>query len=429
MRKRFKEDLGLRGREADTRIRDIDMHALRFVRQAHSDLTGFGELDGVADHVHQDLPHALRVGDNDVAALRQPIEGKTQPLPLRLWLQNGQYVGDGAPHRDRMRVEIELAGLDLGEIEQLVDEVEEPPAVRQNPLLELVASGRRDVLQTEGAPPFPGWRSAVCGISWLTLRKNTVFARFASCAQSASEQAHTLGLAGRTYTRVRASRSHALTRSAGMPILAMLPSRASDVDLPRPSRRDRVERGPRHPDARRAALRAWNPAGRAPRAAARAPRRRGHRVERLRARPHDRREHSPCYRRSARVLAGISRERSFGALRGRPYAECPIDIFAQGFAPPGGETWDEFHARVERAWQRVVARAGETRGNLAVVSHGLVCASIVQRLVGLGDRGPPPAWPNASLTILSSQPPHAIELLACTQHLADLGAGPHGGAA
>jgi broad specificity phosphatase PhoE len=125
------------------------------------------------------------------------------------------------------------------------------------------------------------------------------------------------------------------------------------------------------------------------------------------------------------------RERSFGALRGRPYAECPVDIFAPGFAPPEGETWDEFHARVERAWRRVVARAAETRGNLAVVSHGLVCASIASRQVGLGDRGAPPAWPNASLTILSTQPPHAIELLACAQHLGDLdaSAGADGGAA
>jgi 2,3-bisphosphoglycerate-dependent phosphoglycerate mutase len=124
------------------------------------------------------------------------------------------------------------------------------------------------------------------------------------------------------------------------------------------------------------------------------------------------------------------RERSFGALRGRPYAECPVDIFAPGFAPPGGETWHEFHARVERAWRLVVAHAAETGGNLAVVTHGLVCASIVQRLVGLGDHVPP-AWANACLTILSSQPPHALELLACTQHLADLAAsaGRDGGAA
>jgi broad specificity phosphatase PhoE len=123
------------------------------------------------------------------------------------------------------------------------------------------------------------------------------------------------------------------------------------------------------------------------------------------------------------------RERSFGDLRGRAYAECPADIFAPDFAPPGGETWDEFHARVARAWPDIQQRATDVRGHLVVISHGLVCASIVERLVGLGDRGARPAWSNASLTILSAQPPHSIELLNCTQHLADLGApaGPDGG--
>lgn len=118
------------------------------------------------------------------------------------------------------------------------------------------------------------------------------------------------------------------------------------------------------------------------------------------------------------------RERSFGALRGLAYADCPADIFAPDFAPPGGETWDEFHARVARAWRDVQERAAEVRGHLAVISHGLVCASIVERLVGLGDRGARPAWANASLTVLSTQPPHTIELLNCTQHLSDLRAGP-----
>jgi broad specificity phosphatase PhoE len=125
------------------------------------------------------------------------------------------------------------------------------------------------------------------------------------------------------------------------------------------------------------------------------------------------------------------RERSFGALRGLAYAECPADIFAPDFAPPGGETWDEFHARVARAWRDIQRRAADVRGHLVVISHGLVCASIVERLFGVSDRGGRPAWANASLTVLSAQPPHAIELLNCTQHLADLGArpGPEGGAA
>jgi broad specificity phosphatase PhoE len=124
------------------------------------------------------------------------------------------------------------------------------------------------------------------------------------------------------------------------------------------------------------------------------------------------------------------RERSFGALRGRSYAECAVDIFGPDFAPPGGETWDEFHARVARAWRGIEARAAATRGNLAVVTHGLVCASIVERLVGFRDPAAPRGWPNACLTILSTQVPRAVELLACTRHLADLAAdrGPEGGA-
>lgn len=115
------------------------------------------------------------------------------------------------------------------------------------------------------------------------------------------------------------------------------------------------------------------------------------------------------------------RERNFGILRGRSYAECPADIFAPDYAPPGGETWGEFHARVARAWGRITAVAGDMRGNLAVVSHGLVCRSVVERLVGLGDRVSPAHWPNASLTILSAEMPWTVLRLNCTEHVADLG--------
>jgi probable phosphoglycerate mutase len=130
-------------------------------------------------------------------------------------------------------------------------------------------------------------------------------------------------------------------------------------------------------------------------------------------------------------LCPALRERSFGDLRGRAYADLLQDIFAPDFAPPGGETWDEFHARVACAWQEMQQRATAVRGHLVVVTHGLVCASIVERQVRLDDRGVRPAWSNASVTIVSAEPPHSIELLACTAHLADLGvgSGPRGGAA
>jgi broad specificity phosphatase PhoE len=118
------------------------------------------------------------------------------------------------------------------------------------------------------------------------------------------------------------------------------------------------------------------------------------------------------------------RERNFGMLRGRAYAECPVDMFAPDYAPPGGETWGEFHARVARTWAKIMAIAVNMRGNLAVVSHGLLCRSVVERLVGLGDRGAPAQWPNASLTIIAAGKPPTLALLNCTEHLADLVARP-----
>jgi len=112
------------------------------------------------------------------------------------------------------------------------------------------------------------------------------------------------------------------------------------------------------------------------------------------------------------------RERHFGELRGRSYAEIGVDIFALDYAPPGGETWPAFHERVARAWRSVCARAGQIDGNLAVISHGLVCRSVVERLIPR-DAGAavPEVWANTSLTVIAPRPPHEIALLNCSAHL------------
>jgi probable phosphoglycerate mutase len=114
-------------------------------------------------------------------------------------------------------------------------------------------------------------------------------------------------------------------------------------------------------------------------------------------------------------------ERNFGDLRGTPYAELSVDPFAPGYAPPGGETWETFHARVDQAWERIRMRLGFVRGNLAVVTHGLVCRSLVERIFRLEpEHGPVPRqWPNTSLTIVDAQPPWAVRVLNCTIHLDD----------
>ena len=70
-------------------------------------------------------------------------------------------------------------------------------------------------------------------------------------------------------------------------------------------------------------------------------------------------------------LEPLLQERNFGDLRGTPYAELAQDLFGPQFDPPGGESWEVFHRRVDTAWDRVREIAAGTSGNLAVVTHGL----------------------------------------------------------
>ena len=112
-------------------------------------------------------------------------------------------------------------------------------------------------------------------------------------------------------------------------------------------------------------------------------------------------------------------ERNFGALRGTPYAELETDLFAPDLEPPGGESWEAFHRRVDRAWGRVLEAAGGTAGHLAVVTHGLVCQSVVSRLVELAEGVSPVGygWRNTSVTVVDGPDPWRVRLLNCTRHL------------
>jgi probable phosphoglycerate mutase len=118
-------------------------------------------------------------------------------------------------------------------------------------------------------------------------------------------------------------------------------------------------------------------------------------------------------------LEPLLQERNLGDLRGRPYAEFDFDVFAADYAPPGGESWEAFHSRVERAWERIRAAAAATDDHLAVVTHGLVCFSLATRLLtlpeGTGLEGG--SFANTSLTVVDALPPFRVRLLACTVHL------------
>jgi hypothetical protein len=85
----------------------------------------FGELDGVADQVGQDLAHPQRVSQEALRYVRSHAEHQLQlffagPLPDQR-IDVAQHIVD--PERDRFNRQ--LAGLDLRKIEDVVDDAEQ----------------------------------------------------------------------------------------------------------------------------------------------------------------------------------------------------------------------------------------------------------------------------------------------------------------
>jgi len=121
----------------------------------------------------------------------------------------------------------------------------------------------------------------------------------------------------------------------------------------------------------------------------------------------------------------LLQERNFGDIRGTPYAQLGFDLFEPDYAPPNGETWEVFHARVDRAWALVRETADAAGGHVAVVTHGLVCRSLAARHLVLPDGEPgPSAWGNTALTIIDHPAPWRVRLLNSIAHLDDLETAP-----
>jgi broad specificity phosphatase PhoE len=122
------------------------------------------------------------------------------------------------------------------------------------------------------------------------------------------------------------------------------------------------------------------------------------------------------------TFAPLLQERNFGDLRGVAYADLPCDPFAPGYAPPGGESWEAFHARVDAAFAEVLAVRRREAGNLVVVTHGLVCSALVQRHARVASGvALPLRFDNTSVTLLEPESPHLARLVNCCDHLASAG--------
>lgn len=137
-------------------------------------------------------------------------------------------------------------------------------------------------------------------------------------------------------------------------------------------------------------------------------------------------------------------ERSFGTVRGTPYAELGFDLMGPDFDPPEGESWSVFHQRVDRIWDEVEAHwqrhyASESASedkqaasddHLVVVSHGLVCRSLIERrllpdaeLAEFRDESGAVFLRNTALTVIEPQlaapgvVEYALPLVGCVAHL------------
>jgi len=132
-----------------------------------------------------------------------------------------------------------------------------------------------------------------------------------------------------------------------------------------------------------------------------------------------------CIARAAAVTAEfdeVLRERDFGDLRGTPYDLLPTDPFAADYRPPGGESWDQFHARVDEAWNLIV-RVAQEAYPVAIVTHGLVLRCLLERHLAIDLDDPQAAAtarmiPNTSVTIVEhGATGWCVRSLACTEHL------------
>jgi len=114
----------------------------------------------------------------------------------------------------------------------------------------------------------------------------------------------------------------------------------------------------------------------------------------------------------------LLQERNFGDVRGTAYAAMAEDPFGPDYAPPNGEDWAAFHARVAEAFALIAERRRGANGTLVVMTHGLVCRALVERHALIPeDVVAPERYHNTSVTVLHEAAPHAVSLINCTAHL------------
>ena len=125
------EELGrLLAGHADAGVahRELELHLLaRAFEQfdVQPDLAALGELDRVVDEVREDLAKAERVAQQMLGNRRRDMGQELQPLVVRLLGGKRRDRADHLVEPEIGRLHVELARLDLGEVQDVVDDAQQ----------------------------------------------------------------------------------------------------------------------------------------------------------------------------------------------------------------------------------------------------------------------------------------------------------------
>ena len=118
-------DCSWRHADAGVAHRELELHLLaRAFEQldVEPDFAALGELDRVVDEVGQDLAEPQRVAQQVLRDAGRDVGQELQPLVVRLLRGERRDGADDLVELEVGGLEVELAGLDLGEVEDVVDD-------------------------------------------------------------------------------------------------------------------------------------------------------------------------------------------------------------------------------------------------------------------------------------------------------------------
>ena len=92
------------------------------------DLAALGELEGVGQQVLEHLAEAVRVGDDRRRAAVVELDGERQALAVGDRLEGLQHAVAQLGERELADLELDGVGLDLGQVEDVVEELEQVDA-------------------------------------------------------------------------------------------------------------------------------------------------------------------------------------------------------------------------------------------------------------------------------------------------------------